>query len=157
MTAVDADIGLVLPQYGTDYESIRRVAADAERLGFDALRLEDHLQSWIGDRRRDAYECWTTLSARAAETDWIRLGTLVSRQDYRHPALPAKTAATVDRISDGRLDLGLCAGWYADEYDRFGYEFREPPAERIRRLRETVEVLRGLWTDGTYTHDGDNC
>ena len=152
----DADVGLVLPQYGSDYRTVRDVAVDAERLGFDSVWLEDHLQSWVGDERRDTYECWTTLSALAAETEEIRLGTLVTCQDYRHPALLAKMAATVDRISGGRLALGLGAGWYEDEYDRFGYEFRDPPAERIRRLRETVEVLRGLWRNETYTHDGDH-
>ena len=148
------DFGLVLPQYGNDFETIRRVATVAERLGFESVWLEDHFQSWIGEKRRDTYECWTTLSALAAETERIRIGTLVTCQDYRHPALLAKMAATVDRISDGRLDLGLGAGWYEDEYDRFGYDFREPPAERIRRLRETIEVLEGLWTEETYTHDG---
>lgn len=151
-----ADIGLVLPQYGDDFETIRRVATDAERLGFESVWLEDHFQSWIGDKRRSTSECWTTLSALAAETERVRLGTLVTCQDYRHPALLAKMAATVDHVSDGRLDLGLGAGWYEDEYDRFGYDFREPPAERIRRLRETIEVLQGLWTEETYTHDGEH-
>lgn len=151
-----ADFGIVLPQYGNDFETIRRVATAAERLGFRSVWLEDHFQSWIGEKRRDTYECWTTLSALAAETERIRIGSLVTCQDYRHPALLAKMAATVDRVSDGRLDLGLGAGWYEDEYDRFGYDFREPPAERIRRLRETIEVLRGLWTEEAFTHDGEH-
>ncbi|MFC4439329.1 MULTISPECIES: TIGR03560 family F420-dependent LLM class oxidoreductase [Natrialbaceae] len=155
MNALDADVGVILPQYGTDLETIRRVATDAESLGYDAVWLEDHLQSWIGDPRRETAECWTTLAAVAEATERIRLGSLVTSQSYRHPSLLAKMAATVDRVSDGRLELGLGAGWYADEYDRFGYEFRKPPAERIRRLRETVEILQGLWTNETFSYEGD--
>ena len=154
MSATDLDVGVILPQYGTDADTVRETALEAERLGYDAVWLEDHFQSWIGDPRRATQECWTTLSAVAEATDRIRLGTLVTSQSYRHPALLAKMAATVDQISDGRLDLGLGGGWYEDEYDRFGYEFREPPAERLRRLAETVEILQGLWTNDTYSHEG---
>ncbi|QRV13737.1 TIGR03560 family F420-dependent LLM class oxidoreductase [Haloterrigena salifodinae] len=154
--ATDLDVGLVLPQYGTETETVRNVAIEAESLGYDAVWLEDHFQSWIGDPRRGVHECWTTLSALAEATDGIRLGTLVTSQDYRHPALLAKMAAQVDRISDGRLELGLGGGWYEAEYDRFGYEFRDPPAKRLRRLAETVEILQGLWTNETYSHEGEH-
>lgn len=156
MTGTDLDVGLVAPQYGTDVATVRETALEAERLGYDAVWLEDHFQSWIGDPRRGAHEPWTTLSALAEATDGIRLGTLVTCQSYRHPAVLAKMAATVDHVSDGRLDLGLGAGWYEAEYDRFGYEFREPPAKRLRRLAETVEILQGLWTNETYSHEGEH-
>ncbi|WP_137289013.1 TIGR03560 family F420-dependent LLM class oxidoreductase [Natronorubrum halophilum] len=156
MSAADLEVGVVLPQYGTDIDAVRGTALEAESLGYDAVWLEDHFQSWIGDPRRETHECWTTLSAVAEATDEIRLGTLVTSQSYRHPALLAKMAATVDRLSDGRLELGLGAGWYAEEYARFGYEFREPPAERLRRLAETVEILQGLWTTETYSHAGEH-
>ncbi|WP_226480412.1 TIGR03560 family F420-dependent LLM class oxidoreductase [Natrinema amylolyticum] len=155
-SATDLDVGYILPQYGTEMGTVRDAAREAESLGYDAVWLEDHFQSWIGDPRQGVHECWTTLSAVAEATDRIRLGTLVTSQSYRHPALLAKMAAQVDRISDGRLELGLGGGWYADEYDRFGYEFREPPAERLRRLAETVEILQGLWTEETYSHDGEH-
>ncbi|WP_222917173.1 TIGR03560 family F420-dependent LLM class oxidoreductase [Natrinema sp. SYSU A 869] len=155
-SATDLDVGLILPQYGTEMGTVRDAALEAESLGYDAVWLEDHFQSWIGDPRRGVNECWTTLSAVAEATDRIRLGTLVTSQSYRHPALLAKMAAQVDRISDGRLEIGLGGGWYADEYDRFGYEFREPPAERLRRLAETVEILQGLWTEETYSHEGEH-
>ena len=154
MSATDLDVGVILPQYGTDADTVRETTLEAERLDYDAVWLEDHFQSWIGDPRRATQECWTTLSAVAEATDRIRLGTLVTSQSYRHPALLAKMAATVDQISDGRLELGLGGGWYEAEYDRFGYEFREPPAERLRRLAETVEILQGLWTNDTYSHEG---
>ena len=156
MSGTDLDVGLILPQYGTDVATVRETAREAERLGYDSLWLEDHLQSWIGDPRRETHECWTTLSALAEATQRIRLGTLVTCQSYRHPALLAKMAATVDRLSDGRLELGLGGGWYAAEYERFGYEFREPPAERLRQLAETVEILQGLWTDDAYSHEGEH-
>ncbi len=156
MSATDLDVGYILPQYGTDAPTVRAAALEAESLGYHAVWLEDHFQSWIGDPRRATQECWTTLSAVAEATDRVRVGTLVTSQDYRHPALLAKMAATVDGVSDGRLELGLGGGWYEDEYDRFGYEFREPPAKRLRRLAETVEVLRGLWTNDTYSHEGEH-
>ncbi|MDF9744500.1 TIGR03560 family F420-dependent LLM class oxidoreductase [Natrinema salsiterrestre] len=156
MTVTDLDVGIVLPQYGTDVGTVRDTALEAEALGYDAVWLEDHFQSWIGDPRRATQECWTTLSAVAEATDRVRLGSLVTSQSYRHPALLAKMGATVDRLSDGRLELGLGGGWYADEYDRFGYEFREPPAERLRRLAETIEIVRGLWTEETYSHEGEH-
>ncbi|MXV63041.1 TIGR03560 family F420-dependent LLM class oxidoreductase [Natronorubrum sp. JWXQ-INN-674] len=155
-TASDLDVGIILPQYGTAFETIRETAFEAELLGYDAVWLEDHFQSWIGDPRRNTHECWTTLSAIAEATDEIRLGTLVTSQDYRQPALLAKMAATVDHVSDGRLELGLGAGWYEDEYDRFGYEFREPPAERLRRLAETVEILQGLWTEEAFSYESEH-
>ncbi|AEH36730.1 LLM class flavin-dependent oxidoreductase [Halopiger xanaduensis] len=154
-STLELDVGLVLPQYGTDVATVRETVREAERLGYRSVWLEDHFQSWIGDQRRATHECWTTLSAVAETTDEIRLGTLVTCQSYRHPAVLAKMAATVDRISEGRLEVGLGAGWYADEYDRFGYEFREPPAERIHRLGETIEILQGLWTNDTYSHEGE--
>lgn len=156
MSATDLSVGCILPQYGTDVGTIRESALEAESLGYDAVWLEDHFQSWIGDPRRATQECWTTLSAVAEATDEVRLGTLVTSQSYRHPALLAKMAATVDRVSDGRLELGLGAGWYEDEYRRFGYEFRDPPAARLRRLAETVEILQGLWTNDAYSHEGDH-
>ncbi|ELZ08072.1 F420-dependent oxidoreductase [Natrinema thermotolerans DSM 11552] len=152
--ATALETGVILPQYGTGIDTVRETALEAERLGYDAVWLEDHFQSWIGDPRRATHECWTTLSALAEATDEIRLGTLVTSQSYRHPALLAKMAAGVDQVSDGRLELGLGGGWYEAEYDRFGYEFREPPAERLRRLAETIEILQGLWTNETYSHEG---
>ncbi|ELY94506.1 LLM class flavin-dependent oxidoreductase [Natrialba taiwanensis] len=155
-TATELGVGVILPQYGTEIDAVRETAIRAESLGYDGVWLEDHFQSWIGDPHRGAHECWTTLSAVAEATDRVRVGTLVTSQSYRQPALLAKMAATVDRISDGRLDLGLGGGWYGDEYDRFGYEFREPPAERLRRLAETVEILRGLWTEESYSHEGEH-
>ncbi|OLZ39904.1 LLM class F420-dependent oxidoreductase [Natrinema saccharevitans] len=158
MSPADGDAaletGIVLPQYGTGIETVRETALAAERLGYAAVWLEDHFQSWIGDPRRATQECWTTLSAVAEATDEVRLGTLVTSQSYRHPALLAKMAAQVDRISDGRLELGLGGGWYEAEYDRFGYEFREPPAERLRRLAETIEIVQGLWRNESYSHEG---
>ncbi|SDJ41420.1 TIGR03560 family F420-dependent LLM class oxidoreductase [Natronorubrum texcoconense] len=156
MSPTELEVGIILPQYGTDIDTVRETALEAETLGYDAVWLEDHFQSWIGDPRRATHECWTTLSAIAEATNEIRLGTLVTSQSYRHPAVLAKMAAQVDQISEGRLELGLGAGWYAEEYDRFGYEFREPPAERLRRLAETVEILQGLWTNETYSHEGEH-
>ena len=154
--ATELDVGIVLPQYGTGVDTLRETALEAESLGYDAVWLEDHFQSWIGDPQRGVHEPWTTLAALAETTDSVRLGTLVTSQSYRHPAVLAKMATQVDRLSDGRLELGLGGGWYAAEYDRFGYEFREPPAERLRRLAETIEILQGLWTNETFSYEAEH-
>lgn len=152
----DRKIGVIIPQYGHGFEDILSVSRNAEKLGYDSIWSEDHLQSWIGEKNRDTLECWTTLSALARETNSIRIGTLVTCQSYRHPSLLAKMAATVDNLSNGRLELGLGAGWYEDEYTRFGFKFQEPTAKRLNRLRETILILKGLWTQETFSYSEDD-
>ena len=95
------------------------------------------------DTRQGAFECWTTLSALAAVTQGIRLGTLTLCNDFRNPALLAKMAASLDLLSGGRLELGLGAGWYEPEYEAAGIDF-DPPGARIGRLGEALQILRRL-------------
>lgn len=108
-------------------------------------------------------ECWTTLSALAAVTSRIRLGSLVLGASYRHPAVVASMAATLDRISDGRVVLGVGAGWQPNEHRAFGIPLLEPPS-RLDAFDECCAVLRGLLDDGcssfqgaTYRLDGARC
>ena len=105
--------------------------------------------------RQGSLECWTTLSALAAATQKVRLGSLTICNDLRNPALLAKMAASLDRMSGGRLDLGLGAGWYEPEYRAAGIEFPDA-GTRIRRLREAATVIGRLLEGGEVTFDGDH-
>jgi len=123
-----------------------------EALGFDSLWDCDHFQQ--PSRPHGPYfEGWTLLAALAAETTRVRIGVLVSSNTFRHPALLAKQAATVDHISGGRLELGLGAGWYEPEHAAFGLPFPEPK-ELVGRFRESVEIIDLLLRQEVTSYDG---
>lgn len=107
------------------------------------------------DDVQGSYECWTTLSAIGAATDSIGLGTLTMCNDFRHPALVAKMAATLDRLSGGRVALGLGAGWYEAEYRAAGIDF-DGAGTRIRRLGEAAAIVRRLLGGEELTFDGEH-
>ncbi len=123
-----------------------------ERLGFDSVWDCDHFNQ---PSRPDGpyFEGWTLLAALAARTERIRVGVLVSSNTFRHPALLAQQAVTLDHISNGRLELGLGAGWFVPEHERFGIPF-PPPGERVDRFREAVEIVDSLLRNETTTYGG---
>ena len=123
-----------------------------ESLGFDSAWPCDHLQR-PSDPEAPYFEGWTVLAALAAQTTRIRLGLLVSCNTFRHPSLLAKQAITVDHISDGRLELGLGAGWYEPEHERFGLPFPERP-ELVGRFREAVELIDTYLRQDLTTYEG---
>jgi alkanesulfonate monooxygenase SsuD/methylene tetrahydromethanopterin reductase-like flavin-dependent oxidoreductase (luciferase family) len=110
-----------------------------DELGFDSAWDCDH---WVQPSRPDGqyFEAWTLLAALAARTERIRVGVLVSSNTFRHPAWLAKEAATVDHISNGRLELGFGAGWFVPEHEMLGIPFPEPK-ELVDRFEEAVEVI----------------
>jgi probable F420-dependent oxidoreductase len=116
----------------------------AEAAGFSTFSVSDHL---------NAPSPFVTLQAIADATSQIRLGTLVVNNDLRHPAVLAQDVATIDRLSGGRLELGIGAGWALAEYRRAGITY-DPPATRVERLRETVVALRALFTGEPVSTDG---
>src|SRR5262245_31604088 len=123
-----------------------------EALGFDSVWDCDHFnQPSCPDG--PYFEGWTLLAALAAQTERIRVGVLVSSNTFRHPALLAKEAITLDHISNGRLDVGLGAGWYVPEHQFFGLDF-PAPAELVGRFREAVEVVDRLLRDEITTYPG---
>ncbi len=128
-----------------DWSTTRETIEIAATLGFDAAWAPDHL---LLGRNRAEFECWTLLSAMAGFTDEIDIGSLVLCNDYRNPALVAKMAATLDVISDGRLQLGLGAGWHEHEYNAYDWEYRDG-FDRLMRLDESIRLIKRLWSAGS--------
>ena len=131
------------------------IAQQAEDLGYDSIWVYDHVHNVPRPAHEAVFECWTTMAAISQRTSRIRLGQMVGCNSYRQPSLLAKITSTVDVISGGRLDWGIGAGWYENEYRGYGYEF--PVAkDRIGMLRETVEIVRSMWTNPETTFDGQH-
>lgn len=128
---------MVEGQEGVSWKQWLALAAACERHGLGALFRSDHYLSPT-DPARPATDAWTLLGALAARTETLRLGTLVSPVTFRHPAVVAKAAATVDHVSGGRVEVGMGAGWMTEEHERFGIPF-DATRERLRMLAEHVE------------------
>ncbi len=140
-------------QEGVSWDEWLAAARTAERLGFEALFTSDHYFSVMRDRDRGSSDAWTNLAGLAASTSTIRLGTLVSPITFREPAVLAKAAVTVDRISGGRVEIGMGAGWWEEEHRTHGFAF-PPVAERFARLEEQLEIVHRLLTEETFTFAG---
>jgi alkanesulfonate monooxygenase len=134
----------VEPQQGATYQQLLEVARLTESSGFDALFRSDHYLTMGGDGLPGPTDAWVTLAGLARETSRIRLGTLVSSATFRLPGVLAITAAQVDAMSAGRIELGLGTGWYEDEHRAYGIPF-PPSGERFEHLEEQLLVLTGLW------------
>lgn len=144
------------PQQGASYDDQLRVAKAAEDLGFDGFFRSDHFLAMSGDGHPGPTDAWLTLAALARETSRIRLGTLVSPATFRLPGPLAISVAQVDVMSGGRVELGLGAGWFADEHRAYGIPFPDV-AERFDHFAEQVEIIDGLWrtpVGETYSFDG---
>jgi F420-dependent oxidoreductase-like protein len=140
-------------QEGVTWPQWEAVARAAERLGFEALFTSDHYFSVMGARDRGSSDAWANLAALAAVTSTIRLGTMVSPVTFRLPAVLAKCAVTVDRISDGRAELGIGAGWWEEEHRSHGFPFPSTP-ERFEMLEEQLEIVHRLLTEDEVSFDG---
>ncbi len=141
------------PQFGFTYEDVRAIAQDAEASGLHALWVSDHFFLNNESTATNCLEAWTLLAALARDTKTLRLGTLVSCQSYRNPALLAKIAAGIDHLSGGRLEFGIGAGWKELEYRAYGFDF-PAPGVRVEQLVETIEICRRLWTEERATYAG---
>lgn len=129
------------------------IAVLAEELGYDSIWVYDHFHNVPRPSHEAVFECWTTMAAISQRTSRIRLGQMVGCNSYRSPGLLAKITSTLDVISGGRLDWGIGAGWYENEYKGYGYEFPAPKV-RIGMLAETVEIVRSMWTREETTYEG---
>jgi probable F420-dependent oxidoreductase len=142
-------VGLFLPA-DQPWRDVRPMAELAESVGFDSLWLMDHLIFRRPSGTSGVWDCWTLLSALAAATSRVELGTLVLCTPFRNPTLLAKMADTLDDVSGGRLILGMGAGWHEPEFTAFGYPFDH----RVTRFEEALQIVRGLLRDGKVDFDG---
>ncbi len=144
--------GIKVAQMGGAYTEMRDAWLEADRLGFDTAWAHDHLLNQ-NDPRRPEDEGWTVLTALLVQSRRIRGGLMVTANTFRHPALLAKIATTVDVVSNGRVEVGLGAGWFEDEHHQYGLDL-PPLGERMRRLEEACRVLKALWTEPRATVEG---
>jgi probable F420-dependent oxidoreductase len=143
----------VRPELGRPhrYSELREMAVAAEEAGFDSIWLYDHLlYRPPGQPTRGIWECWTMLSALADATKKVELGTLVLCNQFRHPAILAKMAVTLDEVCGGRLILGIGAGWNEPEFRAFG----QPFDHRVGRLEEALQIISPLLRTGRADFSG---
>ena len=139
------------------WRDLVQLAQVADAAGLRTVFVPDHFMPMVPPGTRpdgDVLEAWTTLSALASSTATVRLGTLVLGNSYRHPAVVANMAATLDQVSAGRMTLGLGAGWQPNEHAAYGIDL--PPAgERVDRFEEAVQVVRALLLSEEAAFEGD--
>jgi F420-dependent oxidoreductase-like protein len=146
---------MVEGQEDVTWSQWRELAAVTEAYGFQGLFRSDHYLSEDPSSGRGSLETWGTICALASITSRIRLGTLVSPASIRHPSVLAKLAVTADHISDGRVELGIGAGWYEAEHVAYGFPF-EPIGERLDILEEQLEIITHSWEPDAFSHDGSH-
>lgn len=143
----------VWPNPRQSFDDVLELARHAERTGWDGVWFADHFMPDGEDTSGPTLECWGVLGALARETERVRIGSLVCGNTYRHPAVLAKTASTVDIASGGRLVLGIGAGWQENEHRAYGIEFFTTSV-RLDRLAEACEVIRSLIHNPRTTFEG---
>lgn len=137
------------------WSEIRDVWVRADALEFDSGWIFDHILAISGNIEDPILEVWTLLAALADATSQIRLGSLVTCNTLRHPALLAKMTATIDHISNGRVILGIGAGYFEPEHELFGIPLPST-RERSEMLEESVQIVRGLWSEGRFSFAGEH-
>ncbi len=146
-------VGVQLPEVErvVTWPEVRDMATTAEDVGFDSLWVGDHLLYKGDGESKGPWEAWSMLAAIAAVTDRVQIGPLVAATSFHSPAMLAKKAVTVDEISDGRLILGLGAGWNQVEFDAYGFPFDH----RASRFEEAFTIIRTLLTVGAIDFEGE--
>lgn len=141
---------------GHIWEDVKTHIQRAERDGFDSFWVMDHFYQLPvhGSQEEPFLDAWTVLPALAAVTSRIRLGAMVSPVGYRNPALLARMGASLDHISNGRMNFGFGAGGYKPEYKAYGFEFVEKGSIRLAQMQEALQLILGLWSNSRFTFHG---
>jgi F420-dependent oxidoreductase-like protein len=143
-------------QEGVSWPQWVALAQACEEHGIPSLFRSDHYMNLDGQHpERGSLDAWATLSALAAVTSTLRLGTMVSPATFRHPSELAKVVATADHVSDGRIDLGLGAGWHEREHEAYGFPFA-PTRVRMDVLEEQLQIVLGAWTQASFSFKGEH-
>jgi alkanesulfonate monooxygenase SsuD/methylene tetrahydromethanopterin reductase-like flavin-dependent oxidoreductase (luciferase family) len=152
-----AKFGVKVSQSAYQYNEVLKICQTAENAGFQSFWLADHMFSWGRKPTTDpSLECWTLLTALTVLTSWIRLGTLVICNLFRHPAILAKMSSSLDVISNGRLTVGLGACGPSTPFELSGFGINFPQrAERVARLEETLQILKLMWTGEKIDFSGN--
>ncbi|HEV3378657.1 MAG TPA: TIGR03560 family F420-dependent LLM class oxidoreductase [Thermoleophilaceae bacterium] len=140
-------------QEDVTWEDWVALARACEEQGVETLFRSDHYLSVEGRGERGSLDAWATIAALAALTSKVRLGTLVSPATFRHPSELAKVVVTADRVSGGRVELGMGTGWSEPEHVAYGFPF-PPLGERMEMLEEQLQVVNGEWADGPSSFEG---
>src|SRR5262245_22142409 len=135
------------------WAELKEVWQEVETLGFDSLWVNDHMLPSVGPTDAANMEGWATLAAMAALTSRVKIGALVTANTFRHPAVLAKMATTIDHISNGRFILGIGSGYFEQEHKVYGIPF-PTTSERAKRLEEAIQVIRTLWTQESASFQG---
>lgn len=145
--------GIQVPQQNGNWKDILRLWQEADALQFDTAWVFDHFLPIFSDPSGPCLEGWTSLAALAIATKRIRLGVMVTGNTYRHPAILAKMATTIDIVSEGRLILGMGSGWFQLEHETYDIEFPKI-GDRLIALDESITLIKQLWTEDRTTFTG---
>ena len=142
-------------QEDVTWEDWVALARACEAHGVGTRCRSGHYLSVADRRERGSLDAWGTVTALAAVTETLRLGTMVSPATFRHPAVLAKAAVTADHVSGGRVELGIGAGWWEREHELYGFDL-PPVGPRMDALEEQMRVIRGHWAPGPFSFDGEH-
>lgn len=140
-------------QFGYTWDRIKNIVEKTEDFGYESFYICDHFLLDKNSEERYALEAWSVLTATSQITENIKLGTLVTGNNYRNPALLAKIAASLDHISGGRMEFGIGTGWKEIEYNMYGYDF-PPVGDRMDMLEESIQIIKKLFTEKRSTFKG---
>src|SRR5437899_1209099 len=146
---------MVEGQEGVSWQQWLALALACEDAGLEGLFRSDHYLSFGLPRERQVLDAWTTLAGLAQATARIKLGSMVSPATFRHPSVLAKSVVTVDQISNGRVELGLGAGWNEAEHRAYGFPFPQT-AERLDVFAEQAEIVHRSWHEGPFDFRGSH-
>lgn len=144
----------IWPNAAQDWDVIIGEVRRCEAAGWDGAYIADHFMPSFGDETGPTSEAVALMAAIAADTERVRIGSLVFGNTYRHPAVLTNQVATVDHISGGRVLFGIGAGWQENEHTAYGIEL-PPVKQRLDRFEEAVQVVKGLLTNDRFSFDGE--